>query len=421
MLVSVEVARTERPGPKLKKLFAVAAATGLLFSLAGLTPAYNENKDVNAEKPGQKIERSLRVDSQALVTLCVASGTLRVRGWDKAEVRVRSADADHIDFRRIDKTRDPNIPARHVDVMLFDKEAGADPKRDCQAIADVDMDVPIGATVHAQTRDGDIEIAGVAMTLAGSQNGNIMIERITRAVEAGTVGGSIFLKDSSGRINLNSAGGGVEAVNVRGANADDTFEVGTVSGDIQLDRISNLKVLAKTVSGTVMMSGALVKTGYYGFTNMTGDLVLSLPQDASFRLNAKVSDKHDIVSDFVLKYLGETPPPGPPTPMPRVGPAPPADKPAAVAGAAPKAGAEPKGSPAPKKSPAMKDPKTPMPKEKEKPAAKGGLGPRGPLVTIERPTVIVAPYVRRIEAICGSGDATISVASFGGTVRLKKL
>jgi hypothetical protein len=33
----------------------------------------------------------------------------------------------------------------------------------------------------------------------------------------------------------------------------------------------------------------------------------------------------------------------------------------------------------------------------------------------------MAPYVRRIEAICGSGDATISIASFGGTVRLKKL
>jgi hypothetical protein len=42
-------------------------------------------------------------------------------------------------------------------------------------------------------------------------------------------------------------------------------------------------------------------------------------------------------------------------------------------------------------------------------------------VTIDKSTVIVAPYVRRVEAICGTGDATISVASFGGTVRLKKL
>ncbi|HET9526220.1 MAG TPA: hypothetical protein VFO99_08645, partial [Pyrinomonadaceae bacterium] len=131
--------------------------------------------------------------------------------------------------------------------------------------------------------------------------------------------------------------------------------------------------------------------------------------DASFRLNAKLSEKRDIVSDFVLKYLGETPPPTRPTPKQDVVPAP---------------GAEAPITPAPKKdatTPAAKAPKTPATKEKEKPPLKGGPAVMPPLIVIERPTVVVAPYVRRVEAICGSGDATISVASFGGTVRLKKL
>lgn len=405
----MEVATTERPGSKLIKKFAFAAATGLLFSLAGLTPAYNQNQGANSDQPGQKIERSMRVSSEPLITLCVASGTLTITGWDKQEVRVRSADAEQIEFRRIDKTKDPNSPANHVDVMVFDKASLPNPKRDCQGIADVDMEVPSGSTVQVQTHDGDINTVSVATVYAGSQNGDINIERVSRMVEAGTLGGSISLKDSTGRVHLSSASGGVEAVNVRGADADDTFEVGTVSGDIQLERISNPKVTAKTVSGTVMMSGALVKAGYYAFTNMTGDLLLALPRDASFRLNAKVSEKHDIVSEFVLKYLGETPPRSPPTPMPRVAPAPPAEKPPAIGGAAPK------------KAPAVKDQKTPAPKDKEKPAAKGRTVTLAPLIVIERPNVMVAPYVRRVEAICGTGDATISVASFGGTVRLKKL
>lgn len=393
----------------IQKLCAVAAATGLLFSLAGLTPAYNENQNANGEKPGQKIERSLRVSSQSLITLCVASGTLTITGWDKQDVRVRSADAEQIEFRRIDKTKDPNVPPTHVDVMVSDNASRANPKRDCQAIADVDMEVPAGATVQVQTFDGDIYTVGVATVYAGSQNGDINIERATRLVEAGSLGGSILLKDSSGRMSLSSASGGVEAVNVRGA-TDDTFEVGTVSGDIQLDRISTPKVTAKTVSGTMMMTGPLAKSGYYAFTNVTGNLLLALPHDASFRLNAKVSDKQDIISDFVLKYLGETPtPPSAPTPMPRVVPVAPANKATAVAGAAPK------------QPPAVKDPKTPVPKEKEKPAAKGGTVTNPPVIVIEKPAVTVAPYVRRVEAICGTGDATISVASFGGTVRLKKL
>lgn len=327
----------------------------------------------------------MTVDPAAVVTLCVASGTLRVRGWDKNEIHVRSLDAAQIEFRRIDRVKDTTRPATRIDVMVLDKVTGANPKLDCQALASVEMDVPVGATVQVQTRDGDIAIAGVAAAYAGSQNGDIQIERVTKLIEAGSLGGSIFLKDSSGRVSLSSASGVLEVVNVRPASDEDTFEVGTVSGDIQLSRVSNPKVTAKTVNGTLMMSGPLAKSGSYGFTNMTGDVVLTMPHDASFQLNAKISEKHDIVSDFALKYLSETPPP------PAVKPA----KPGVVA--------------------------TPKP-----PDAKGKVLPRtGPVVApivVERRAVIASPHVlRRVSAICGTGDATISIASFGGTVRLKKI
>jgi hypothetical protein len=367
----------------IKKLFAVAAATGLLLSLAGSTPAYNEDKDVNGEKPGQKIERSMPVASEALIRLCVASGTLTIHSWDKQEIRVRSADAERIEFHRIDKPTDPNAPATYVAVMVWDKASRSNPKKDCQAIADVEMVVPAGAAVQAQTHDGDIRIAGIAKAYAGSQNGDITIERVAKLVEAGTVGGSILLKDSSGRGSLKSAGGIVEVINLRGVDASDALEVFTVSGDVQLDRVSIRKVAVNSVSGAVAMSGALARQGYYNFSNMTGDLLLELPADASFRLSAKLSDKQDIITDFVLKYIGEPAPPGPPTPKPRVAPAP--------------------------------------PKDKEKPAAKGGTVGPGPLVTIGKPAVVVGPNFRRVEAIRGSGDAMITVASFGGAVRLKKL
>lgn len=364
-----------------KKLFAFCAVAGLILSLAGSIQAHDAKTDT---KPGEKVERSLAVDAQAVVTLCVASGTLQVRGWDKSEIRVRSLDATQIDFRRIDKVKDTTRPPARIDVMVLNKSTGANPKFDCQAIADVQMEVPAGATVQVQTRDGDIQITGVAGAYAGSQNGDITIERATKLVEAGSVGGSIVLKDSTGRINLSSAGGGVEAINIRAASEEDTFDVGTVSGDIQLDRVSNPKVTAKTVNGTVTMSGPLAKSGWYGLTNMTGDIVLAMPHDASFQLNAKVSDKHDIVSDFNLKYLSDaTPPPPPP------------------AKAKPPKTPEAKG-----KTPTA----TPMPK----------TGPVIAPIVVEK--AMPAPYVlRRVSAICGSGDATISVASFGGTVRLKKI
>ena len=362
-----------------KKWLVVSAVVGLLFSLAGSTPAHDEK---NSTQPGEKIEKSLPVDAQATVTLCVASGALNVRGWDKSEIRVRALGAEQVEFRRIDKTKDPAKPASRVDVMVLNKARVVNPRLDCQAVADVEMEVPAGATVQVQTRDGDIMIVGVSGAYAGSQSGDIAIERATKLVEAGSVGGSISLKNSSGRINLSSAGGTIDVLNVKAADAEDTFEAGTVSGDIQLNRVSTPKVIAKTVNGTVTMTGPLAKSGWYGFTNMTGDIVLEMPHDASFQLQAKVSERHDIVSDFKLTYT--TDPSAPP--MPR--------------------------QPAP------------MPQPSPKPAAKKPLAKSGPVIkpiVVERQPLPAQFVLKRVNAICGTGDATISVNSFGGTVRLKKI
>jgi hypothetical protein len=269
------------------------------------------------------------------------------------------------------------------------------------------MEVPAGATVQVQTRDGDTTITGVSAAYAGSQNGNIAIDRVTKIIEAGSVGGSISLKDSSGRVNLSSAGGIIVVANVKPTNSEDTIEVGTVSGDIQLDRVSISKVLAKTVNGTVTMNGPLARSGHYSFTNMAGDVILGLPHDASFQLNAKVSEKRFIVSDFALKYI-ESPPP-PPSPMPKPGTAAPAPQP----------GPESKSAPAAK-------PGTPTPATTPKPPMVKGGPPHktGPLIApviVERPITVQPFALRRLTAICGTGEAMISVASFGGTVRLRKI
>lgn len=367
------------------KLLVVSAVAGLFFSLAGSTPANTLKTDPD---PGEKTERAMPVSPQLTVTLCVASGTLTVNGSDKNELRVTTS-AKSIEFRRLDKPRDPSAPASRIDVIVFESAAKVGQKVvDCQSVADVEMVVPSGASVLVQTRDGDVSISGVAAAYAGSQNGNIEIERATKLVEAGSVGGSITLRDSSGRVNLSSAGGSVEVFNVKAADSDDTFEVGTVSGDIQLNGVANPKVMAKTVNGTMTMLGPLTKSGHYVFNNMTGDVVLGLPHDASFKLSAKVSERRDIVSDFALKYLPDAPPP----------PATPSPGPPNQGGATPKPGpAVAKGHPQQKPGPVI----TPGP--------------------IEKPVVVVPHVLRRVNAICGSGDATILVASFGGTVRLKKL
>ena len=69
----VEVADTERPGFNLtNKLFAVCAVAGLIVSLAGSALAFNEKSAAKpADGPGEKVERTLTVDAEAIITLCV--------------------------------------------------------------------------------------------------------------------------------------------------------------------------------------------------------------------------------------------------------------------------------------------------------------------------------------------------------------
>jgi len=366
------------------------------------------------KKSDEKVERSSTSDAMVTVTLCVMSGEITVHGWNKNEVRVRSADVEKIELRRIDAEGEESKPAKKIDVFIVDKSDDENPRADCQASADVEMDVPKGATVQVQTRDGDINIVGVEAAYAGSQNGDITIEHVTQKIEAGSIGGAISVKDSSGRMTLTSAGGGIEATNVSPVETGDTFEVTSVSGDIQLDRVSHAKLSARSVTGNINLQGSLAHSGDYGFNTMSGDVRLSLPGDASFRLVAKLSHDGEIVTDFPLKITAETLPPAKlKTPAIKVSPAPPTPAPS---GPAPMAAPVP--APA---APKPDDPEaTPEPESvtvvKVSPTVKVS-----PAVKIS-PNVIAIPYqLRRITGVCGSGDALINVASFSGTLHLQKI
>lgn len=395
-------ARTERSGfESIMKVFAFPAALGLIFSLATVTPALHEKKD---GRSSEKVERSMPVDPHATITVCVMSGAISARGWDRNEVRVRLSGAEVLEFRRIDRIKEKDkekqaqTPATRVDVMIMDSADKRDAKGDCQAIADVELEVPHGSTIQVQTRDGDIHIVGVAAAYAGSQNGDIAIERASKLVEAGSVGGSISLKDSTGRINLSSAGGMVDVTNCKPASSVDTFEVNTVSGDVQLTDVTNRKLIVKTVNGSVTLAGSLAQGGQYGFNTLSGDVILELPADASFHIVAKLADNREIVSDFKLKFLETHPQP----PSPEAMPAP---------GALPR-------SPGAKNSPSKV---TPAPPAAKSPAPT--VKPPAATSIVIRPSIVVVPSytLRRIVAMHGSGDAMISVASFSGNLHLKKL
>ena len=339
---------------------------------------------------GSKIERTIAADANVSVSACVMSGSIKVHGWDRKEVRARSLDAAEIEFRRIDETNDAG-PARKIELLISDKAQGPRHANPCESFSEIELDVPRGATVQLQTRDGEINVFEVSTVYASTQNGDVNIDRASKTVDAGTIGGSIMLKNSSGRVNLHSAGGSIEAIDVRPAETGDSFEAASLGGDITLERIGHVQLNGHTLNGSLCVTGPLAHGARYSFRTISGDLTLTLPADSSFKVSAKFSHGADIITDFPLTVTKL----GSPEPSP-----------AAKANAAHPA-ANPKPSPAA------------SPKDDDPPVVA-----RVPVITkTQKGTVVVDLSkfaLRRIEGIHGSGDATIELASFSGTIHLRK-
>lgn len=391
--------------------FVLLLATASVWARA---VSINEEKDRT-----QKIERSIATDPAVTVSICLASGNINVRGWDKDEVKARS-EAAEIELRRKD------IPGqtgrvKKLDVFVVDRADLQRGKEKCQAFSDLELSVPRTASVHVLTRDGNISIADVSMAFAGTQNGDVSIFKISHAVEVASVGGSIFVKDSTGRASITSIGGVIEAVNVSPSASGDPFEAISVTGDLMLDRISHSQLNAKTVTGNVHMTGPLVQRGRYEFRTMSGNVTLTLPVDASFNLNAKIAQDGEIVTDFPLTLVTEdvmgSPAPSPPLTVPARSVKGTPAKPAAIAGPSkPTAPAGPSAKGTPSK-PGATAPPTPAPRTSPRPSIIVTVDPK---TKVDIPSGIPIYTLRRYSAVCGEGGATIYVASFGGTLLLQK-
>lgn len=378
----------------------------IIFLIPGAVWANSD--DPKIDEGGEKTQRILPAQPAVVVSMCVLSANVIVRGWEKDEVMVQSLEGALLQLRR-EAGADEAKPAAKIEVYVVDKEDARRGEFRCQASSDLELFVPHGATVQIQSRDGSINISDVATAYAGSQNGDVDLERITQVAEVGTIGGSISIRESSGRMDLNSVGGTVIANSLRPGDNADSFEATTVSGEIELEQVAHAALNVRTTTGNVMMSGPLATGGKYGISTMSGNVTIELPADASFQLNAKISSNGDIITDFPLTLLSQT-----------VSVAKPAVK---MAPKPPKHGAT---SETPKATP----PPTPPIADAASPA--DPKAPAPPLVVVKvRPTsvdtlvkisplVVTSHTLRRISAICGTGDATISIASFSGTLHLQK-
>jgi DUF4097 and DUF4098 domain-containing protein YvlB len=188
--------------------------------------------------------------------------------------------------------------------VLVAKEQ-AEPARPglCSNSGNLELDVPRGSTIQIKGNTGDVSIEGVASVRAKTLSGDIELQRITKSTEAWSANGTIVMRNSSGRVRLETISGEIIASDLTPDEAGDEFFVKSVSGEITLAKLAHTQVEASSSNSSIDYEGTLVEGGLYSMKSHSGSVRLTLPADSSFQLNAKVHHSGEIITDFPIRQV----------------------------------------------------------------------------------------------------------------------
>src|SRR5258708_1948527 len=166
------------------------------------------------------------------VSICVSSGNIIIRGWDKSEVLADSSGEGRIDFRRRDGTA-KTAPATTVDVLISDSES-EDPgaRAGCSSSGDITLNVPREARLTVRTVEGDADVDDVGEAKVESASATLSARRVANGVDLNTAAGEVSVDEAGGRIRLRSISGGIVANDLHPRDDGDALSVNSTSGDV---------------------------------------------------------------------------------------------------------------------------------------------------------------------------------------------
>lgn len=246
-------------------------------------------------------EKSLPVDAQVVVSLCVASGNVVVTGADRQEVRVSSADGAELELHAVPGGA-PDKTVSQVEVRAKPSAAGAPLlAKHCVAASDLALTVPRKATVQLRSQSGDVTLHGIGAAKIQAMSGDVFLRDIDGAANVSTVSGDVSLENCRGAMQLRTISGNIDAENLQlSPGQKNIFSARSVSGDINLEQVSYQHLEIGTVSGNVFIDAVPPAGGVYDIKSTAGDITLAMPGGASFKVLAKVP-RGEIVDDFNVK------------------------------------------------------------------------------------------------------------------------
>lgn len=247
---------------------AVLAAALLLAAGAAAAAERTVNESGNMPADG-------RVDVENV------AGSVKVIGWDKAEVGVTGTlgdDVERLDFSAGGRTR--------IEVVFKERHRGARGKvRDVFGDHDDGGVVRDGADLTIRVPHGcrlsvDVVVAGVDIS---GLDGDVAVTAVSGDVDVRGACRRLQIECLSGNVEVDGAGRETMIETVSGnlkVRCDDAdLQVETVSGEASVDCGSLRSLSAETVNGSITMSGRPAAGATIEAESVNGSLTLAVPAD----------------------------------------------------------------------------------------------------------------------------------------------
>lgn len=254
---------------------------------------------------GENYERAIAVSPNVNVSLCVVEGKLSINGWRRNEVRIYVHDGNKFGFKVLEKS---SMDSKPVWISAYSRVTHGTKVNvsDCLRGEDVEIDLPVGATLNLKGESIDTTIDTLKKVSVKTAGGDITVRNVSSGVNAFTYEGDITVEESKGALTLDSANGNIVVFEVGPSEIGDVFKAKTNSGAISLQRLLHRQIDVWSISGSVVFSGEILNGGSYNFGTNTGSLKFALPQTSSFQLSATYpSGKGKFESELPLKIITE--------------------------------------------------------------------------------------------------------------------
>jgi hypothetical protein len=232
-------------------------------------------------------EKAIKVDGSVNLTLkCVVEGTIKINGWNRNEVRVLIEDGSNFGFKILQKSAKTGDPIWIQLIGIDGKKGKYGPTSECISGSEIEIDVPMSATVNIQGNEITTTVDSVKKVEVKTIGGDISLRKVSNGITANAGQGDITVEESAGSMKLDTSEGNILVFEAGPSEPGDIFKANTHSGTISLQQLVYRQVDVRTITGSVAFSGEVLSAGSYNLNTTNGSIRMALPQTTSCKVKA---------------------------------------------------------------------------------------------------------------------------------------